>query len=431
MKLLQKTSRLYVMWSIPVLVVCGIGFYFLLQRVITWQVDKSLREERRIIISFLHEGSEDMSELYKNLTSSFYLVEIPRSRKIADTYALVHLADEKRKSNYSPYRVLRCSIHVGEKNYELIIQKSLVQSDSLMYSVALLTLLLLVLLMVGFMLVNLSVAQRIWKPFYETLEKLRDFRADNTPRTGFPETGVVEFDQLNEVAGRMTERIQGDFTRQRQFIENVAHELQTPLSIINSNIELLAQNERLSEKEVTMLQVINETASRLAKVNSTLLLLSRIENGQFLSREFVDIRELVEKRVAEYLEQIREKNIQTNLKALKPQLILINPVLADTLVRNLIQNAVRHNKMDGSITIKTGKNHLEVSNTGAKLKEADAGKMFDKFVRGNTGSDSPGTGLGLAIVKQICDTCNYTVSYEHKGFTHTLKVKFGNAEPVN
>jgi len=422
MKLLQKATRLYVVWSIPVLVVCGIGFYFLLQRVITWQVDELLRNERWEIIRFLLEGKEDASELYKKITSSYYLVKLPEGETIDDTYRFVSLVDDHNENKYKPYRELRCSVIIGGQNYELILHKSMVQSDSLMYSVALLTLLLLALLMSGFMLVNLSVAQRIWWPFYETLARMKDFRTDNTSRPDFPKTEVAEFNQLNDVAESMIERIQSDFSRQRQFIENVAHELQTPVSIINSNVELLAQNEKLSERDIAMLQVISETANRLAKVNSTLLLLSRIENEQFPDRKEVDIRKLVENHMDEYYDRIREKHIRVYLDMAEPLTVLINPVLADTLVRNLIQNAVRHNKEHGEITVKTGPAMLGIANTGIKLREADPSRMFDKFVKSTSNSDS--TGLGLAIVKQICDTCNFTATYEHKDGVHVLRVWF-------
>lgn len=422
MKLLQKATRLYLLWSVPVLVVCGIGFYFLLQRVITWQVDELLRKERREIVRFINDGREDVSELYKKITSSYYLLRLPEGETIEDTYRFVYLVDENDENEFSPFRELRCSVIANKQNYELILHKSMVESDSLMYSIALLTLLLLVMLMGGFMLVNLSVAQRIWWPFYETLARMKDFRTDHTSRPGFPETEIAEFNQLNEVAESMIGRIQGDFNRQRQFIENVAHELQTPVSIINSNVELLAQNDQLTERDVAMLQVISETASRLAKVNSTLLLLSRIENEQFPGRKEVDICKIVENHLGDYYEQIRAKQIQVNLEMPVPLNVLINPVLADTLVRNLVQNAVRHNHEGGHINVRTEAAMLEISNTGARLREADPARMFDKFVKHTTNSDS--TGLGLAIVKQICDSCHFSVSYEHRDLLHILRVTF-------
>jgi len=130
-------------------------------------------------------------------------------------------------------------------------------------------------------LVNYIISRRLWLPFYETIKKINSYDIKNKTLITFPETNIAEFGKLNAVLSSMSQKIREDFFNLKEFTENASHEIQTPLAIIKSKIELLVQSENLSENQVELIQTIDQSVTRLSKLNSGLLLITKIENNQY------------------------------------------------------------------------------------------------------------------------------------------------------
>lgn len=137
----------------------------------------------------------------------------------------------------------------------------------------------------------------------------------------FDHTGISEFDQMNSTLEEMMAKMQTDFVNLKEFTENASHELQTPLAIIKSKLELMMNDGKLSVIQRKQLHEIFQTVIRLSKLNEALLLLSKIENRQFVDPAEVDLCGLIRERIS-YLEELFElKQINLSINVDTPVVI--------------------------------------------------------------------------------------------------------------
>ena len=218
----------------------------------------------------------------------------------------------------------------------------------------------------------------------------------------------------------MTEKIAKDYRNLKEFTENASHEMQTPLSIIQSKLELLIQSENLTAEQMQEVQVIYESAARLAKLNQALLLLAKIENSQFAEAKPVKLDEIIKTKLLFFEELIAHKNISVEVN-LEPLTINIHPILADILVSNLIGNAIKHNLEKGKLIVKLKGDELVIQNSGKPLTITPE-QLFQRFRKADPASDS--LGLGLAIVNEICIVYNYSIDYKYVDNLHSVSIGF-------
>jgi len=215
----------------------------------------------------------------------------------------------------------------------------------------------------------------------------------------------------------MIQKMQTDFINLKEFTENASHEIQTPLAIIKSKLELILNDAELSGTQHKRLHDAFETVNRLSKLNDSLLLLSKIENRQFVEKSDINLSQLIQSRL-EYLEElIALKHIELSVQLDIPVTIFINPMLADILINNLLSNALKHNFDQGKIFISSRINEIVFSNTG-KPMTFDATKLFKRFVKFNASEES--TGLGLAIADEICRSSHLKLNYTYLNDLHSF-----------
>jgi signal transduction histidine kinase len=252
------------------------------------------------------------------------------------------------------------------------------------------------------------------------LEQLKKYKIDDSPIT-FDSASIKEFSELNNVLTVMTEKIHADYINQKQFIENASHEIQTPLAVIKSKIELLIQSATISESDMQIIQSVYNASNKLSALNKALLLLSKIENYQFKDVEEIQFKTLIEKTLGHFEDIISLKNIsiKKNYQSLPSH--KMNPILTDILISNLFQNAIRHNINGGSITVQLEERSIIISNTSAS-SITNTDELFQRFKKNEASAES--IGLGLAIVKEICDTNAIQIIYDCKESIHTIKLRF-------
>ena len=208
----------------------------------------------------------------------------------------------------------------------------------------------------------------------------------------------------------------------KEFTDNASHELQTPLTIMQSKLENLFQDDTLTDKQSLVLSDLYQQTTRLSRLSQTLLLLSKIENQQYSNTQFLDFKTVIEQKLNQFEDLISDKNIivQTKFSEIPP--LSINPVLADILLSNLIGNAIRHNKEGGQINILLENQAFSIKNTGKKDLVLDKTKIFQRFFKDNAESHS--FGLGLALVQQIADNQKWQTDYVFEDNFHCFKVHF-------
>jgi signal transduction histidine kinase len=215
----------------------------------------------------------------------------------------------------------------------------------------------------------------------------------------------------------MTKKIYQDYLSMKEFTENAAHEMQTPIAVIQSKLEILLQGSNLSDEQSGSVIQATEALARLSKLNQGLLFLAKIENNQYQPVQLMSVAEITQKYLALFSEQIREKQLSVETDFSNDCSLFLHPLLADSLVSNLLGNAIKYNFQGGSIAISSTPDSLLISNS-SKFEPLPKNKLFSRFSSGNNSS----TGLGLAIIKKITERNNLRVDYNaEKGF-HSIRI---------
>jgi|WetSurMetagenome_2_1015567.scaffolds.fasta_scaffold05159_4 two-component system, OmpR family, sensor kinase len=281
-------------------------------------------------------------------------------------------------------------------------------------------LLMVMILGMSIFLIMRFVPVKLWRPFYDTLHKISHFKVEDGSVPEFETSNVKEFAELNTTLKRILSQNVQSYKVQKQFTENASHELQTPLAIVQSKLDLLLQDKNLTQEQATLMQDIYHEISRMSKLNRNLLLLAKIENAQYKLNKKVNIAEKIQSLIPSL--ELLADGIIIRLQIKNDQMTVnCNEVLLESLISNLVVNAVRHNYSDGEIIISLENSMLTVTNT-SKERSLDSAHIFERFYRSSL--TQKGNGLGLAIVKSICDYNHWTINYFYKKGLHNFSVRF-------
>lgn len=264
------------------------------------------------------------------------------------------------------------------------------------------------------------VSRRLWRPFYNTLEAVDGFRLEDGVLPALPESRIKEFAYLNSVLRHFMTGCIKSFRVQKEFTENASHELQTPLAVLKSKLDILSQLPEITERQATIIQDLNQITNSMSQLNRNLLLLAKMENNQFDGTGYVDVVDVV-KSLMPYLESLSD-GLKLNADCQVSRLqVRANRPLLESMFSNLVVNAVRHNKADGEIVISVTADSLIVANT-SDGGELDGTRIFERFYRPT--QDTKGCGLGLSIVKAVCKYHGWSVNYSYNDGWHEFKVIF-------
>jgi signal transduction histidine kinase len=291
------------------------------------------------------------------------------------------------------------------------VAKSLEGTDDLANSILLISLATILLIMGASLIINRVLLKRLWQPFYNSLDVLRNFRVDKKQSLDFPSTQIDEFTFMNQTIQKTTNQAQQEYSLLKEFTENASHEMQTPLAIIRSKLDLLIQDENLSEGQSKTMQSAYSAIEKLSRLNQSLLLLAKIENNQFAETTNINLKQKLEEKLDAFHELWQNQNISVS-SSLGDATVSLNNELTDILLNNLLSNATRHNFSNGSIKIVLKEKTLEISNS-SKEKELNSKQMFLRFF--SQDKKSRYNGLGLSIIKQICDVSGFTIRYLFTG----------------
>ena len=415
MKLLTKYYRVNLIATILVLSVGGFFYYDILKVVLLHQLDEDLKIEKVEYIDFVKENNHLPGfENYKNEQITWEKVSQTVSQKISS----LDIFDSSENEIVSK-RSLVFPLSFSGNNYKITVTKSQQENEGLVKIIVWITLAIMLLLLTVLFIINRFVLNKLWYPFIETLRAINQFNLHSTTALQLKETKIKEFSALNKAVTQMSNRVMIDFEALKSFTENASHEIQTPLAIINSKIELLIQAENFNEAQMHDLMLIQDGVTRLSKLNKSLLLMTKIDNQQFQVTEQINIATIIKQHLNNYEELIAAKQISLQKYIETPCIATMNETMAQVLVANLITNAIRHNFNKGIIDITTSSKGFEISNTGAAL-HLNPAQLFERFKKGKVDSES--LGLGLAIVKKICEHNNFNIEYRFKHQRHFLSV---------
>ena len=294
------------------------------------------------------------------------------------------------------------------------VAKSLEGTDDLANSILFISLATILLIMGTSLIINRVLLKRLWKPFYSSLDILKNFRVDKKQSLDFPSTQIDEFTFMNHTIQKTTNQAQQEYSLLKEFTENASHEMQTPLAIIRSKLDLLIQDENLSEGQSKTMQSAYSAIEKLSRLNQSLLLLAKIENNQFAETTNINLKQKLEEKLDAFHELWQNQGISVS-SSLADATVSLNNELTDILLNNLLSNATRHNFSNGCIKIVLKEKTLEISNS-SKEKELNSQQMFLRFF--SQDKKSRYNGLGLSIIKQICDVSGFSIRYLFTGNEH-------------
>ena len=417
MKLLSSYTRINLLATILILLVSSVAYYFLLSITLVNQIDEDLKIEEAEIRNY----NSRFGHLPANLSVNDQYIEytVIKTPLVNKVYSTVDMVDVSKKDS-GKFRQLAFGISSSGENYKVIVSKSLEETDSLVRSILLITIGTLLCILVASSLINRIVLKRLWEPFYATLDRVRTFRLGSDKKFELRKTDMDEFDFMNQTIERLINQTQLEYLTLKAFSENASHELQTPLAIIRSKLDILIQEPSIIDKHSDLIQAVYNAVEKLTRLNHSLLLLTKIENNQFEEKAAINIMYKIDEKLSEFQELWQAQGIKVNT-LLASASVSMNVILLDILLNNLFSNAAKYNYSGGVIDVKLDYEHLRISNT-SRQPRLEANK-FKRFYKPSPPTENA-VGLGLSIIKQICEVSGFTFDYSFLDGRHVFIVRW-------
>jgi signal transduction histidine kinase len=415
MKLLQKTNRAYFILSASAFAVAGLVTYLVLSLFLESQLNEKLAATKDHLVETI-----ETSGVVYNDPPYIEVREEPASSEIKDSYSDTIIYDASEKESV-PFRQLTGTVSIRDKNFKIITRNTLIEKSDFLLTIILTTGSVFLLLLLSLYFINKKLSRKIWSPFYSILDELKKFSPENASFDLIASGGIEEFEELRLTLNKLTAKVISDYQVLKRFTEDASHEIQTPLSIVQSRLESLIQEPDLTEIQAAQIQSAYSASVRLAKLTRSMLFLARIENRQYPESEEIDLESIIRSQTELFSEAIREKSLSVEIHSDSGCSLNANVFLAESLIQNLLGNAIKHSFGNSSIIIELKQDSFVILNNGAPL-QVEPRKLFDRFYKASSSSDS--FGLGLSIVMEICKANNWHITYTVENNLHKVTVKF-------
>lgn len=411
MKLITKSSLTFISATVIFFLIGSVIMYFSVRNIFSSNLNDILLE-RKIVLE---------KQIEPDNVERFYSKEVFVTKLESEcvlTFSDTVLIEQER---YVLYRKLDFPYTVNGKNYKVSVLQSQTKTDVLITKIVIMNVGLAVVFFLILFFVNRHSVRNTLKVFYKTISKLEEFDLNNNDELNLDSAQLFEIKKLNSVIQKMADTLKRDFEVQKEYTENVSHELQTPLAVISSKVDQMMQSDNLSQEQMEHLELLIETTNRLSKINQALIFLTKIDNRFYTEGSAFDLDQLLKEQLELFKESIQQKQINLELKIEDPTHIYMNRYLAESMINNLIRNAILHNNDTKLISIIIEKNTFTITNSGEELTFSPD-KIFDRFKRSVT--DKKSLGIGLSVVKSICELYQFNLSYFSKNNLHTFIIKF-------
>lgn len=368
--------------------------------------DNKLQRQKKKVLGIIKTSGikNNLYAAYSPLKDQFYSLDEDSLDENLDT-----IKNEKRKieGDTIDYRILSYNFMLGKKSYLLEMGKSIdsiEETTAPLQNIAFVVLLGMILLTV---LADQFYSGYVLRPLGQIIKtKLIGNKFPNFGSYEKVKTTTSDFEYLDISIHKMIVTIETTFQKEREFISNASHELMTPVSILQSKIENMFEREDLSDDLKTRLLEMQRILNRLKSITKTLLLISQIENEQFLKEDSISLASLLQEVYDEISIRLQDKNI--HYEVLVPEnwkLVNVNKFLLFNLFFNLINNAIKYNRENGEIKIEaTQENNnfvVRIIDTGIGISAEDQPYIFNRFKKMRQSLQQDSFGLGLPIVQSI------------------------------
>lgn len=423
MKLIHNIAVRLSVALLPVIGLWAMVFYFVIVDEINDEADDLLESYAEQLMVRKLSGKE--LPVTNIMTDGHYSIS-----QVTESYADSQAGMEYYDSNFyisetdenEPARFLKTIFRDREgRCFELIVATPTFEKDDLIGTILWWILALYLILLLTVILIALVVLQKSMRPLYKILDWLNAYTPGKSHSRLSIDTDIHEFRQLEKVTTEATDRSDKAFEKQKQFIGNASHELQTPLAVLGGRIDWMLDNDSLGEESVGELVQMKRELGHIVRLNKTLLLLTKIDNDQFPDQTDVNLSSMVLSQKELYEEIFSSKRISCSVQVPdEPVIVRMNETLASILVTNIIKNAFVHSPEGGTVALTLTENELVVANSGDS--PLDQGRIFDRFYQGAKKDGS--TGLGLALAKTIADRNGLRLNYSYEDGMHLFRIGF-------
>jgi signal transduction histidine kinase len=425
MKLLARTTIIFLLYAAVVAVAGTAVYYTIIHKLYYVYVDRTLTRRKLRVkrsmrlelrthadLAFWHRIDHNVE--FTPLVAALYPAQ---PDEFQDRMMLNTITGQPQQ-----YRQIAEVVWFRGLPYRLEVRTSVLDNQDLLVGIMVAGTILLAVLLGGMLVIQHVLTRRYWRPFYHTLGVLQQYQLDQHHAPVLAATTIPEFKALNAAIARVLGRHQRLYQRQREFAENAAHELQTPLAILRTKLDLLVQAPGLTEEQAGHIEPLLAVTQRLTHLSRSLLLLTHLDQQLFFATETVDLAAVVRQLLTQMAEQLAAGDISLSAELVPSVLVSVNRSLIEILVSNLLSNAIRHNLPGGELRVGLTAHLFSVENTG-RPQALPADQLFARL-RPRPDRLPGSVGLGLPIARQICETCGFLLSYHyHEPGRHLMRVK--------
>ena len=382
------------------MVISGVVLFFSIKILLESEIEEELYSNKNRVELILesdpeHQGIPPVIEVEK--------VNRDQQRVLNDTLIYDPLQDE-----IELFRQLSQTKLINGQHYKITVRAMVIESENILVAIVSTFLIIILLAFLFLFYFNTNRNKKLWEPFFINLNKIKSFSIKERTDLNLIDSGIIEFDELNKELKALTAKVYSDYQNLKQFTEDISHEIQTPLAVMQAKIDTLVNAAPINQEQYQQFTSLENDIRKLKNLNKRLILLAKIDNNQFVNDQIISLKQIFE----EAIENMTELSSATfKLKSNADPLLRIDPTLAVVLCNNLLSNAIKHNYKDNEILVEIEVDNVQVLNQGkAPINHPE--HIFNRFYRESRNKDS--SGLGLSIIKKVCEQYGYLPSYMFK-----------------
>lgn len=421
MNLISKINRYFIFSSTLLFVVIFIAIYFLIDMSIRKESDQQLKNITKKVINELKEGGAVDYPPFIEIDPVD--IDTIHDKRHYFEDVLIDFSDTEVDE---PFRQMISYTKIDDKYYRVTARISMEAKKDMFQLISIVIFSGILLFIIIMFFINKKLSTYIFTDLYATLKKIESFSITVGEKLVLKPSNINEFKKLNSAIMFLADKAQKEYLVLKEFTEELNHEIQTPISVVKSKLELLIQSPSIDDDSFVILDSALKSLSKLEKINRSILLLNKLENADLYENSQINLKEEIIKILENFedFKQFKNINLTYSEKTKNKPVFLINSSLFNILISNLISNAIKHSTENGEINIKFNdlpdKTFLTISNTSQKLQNPQ--NFFKRFYKESDSAES--TGLGLAIVKKICDIYHIEISNSYKDNIYSVELIF-------
>ncbi len=418
--LISIINRYFIISSLILFLIIYIVIYYLIDISIRKESDQQLKNITKKVVNELKRGG---------VVDYPPFIEIERVKTNTISNSHNYFEDvfiDFEESEDEPFRQMISYAQIDGKHYKIIARISMEAKIDMFKIISIVIFSGIFTFLITMFFINRKLSAYVLSDLYITLKKISEFSITGNKKLELQSSQIYEFNKLNSAIDYLAEKAQKEYNLLKEFTEEINHEIQTPLSVIKSKLELLVQSSIKDENDIAALDSAMKSLHKLERVNKSLLLLNKLENPLLFENSSIDIKEEINKILDNFNDFIKYKRIKLKCEynTKNKPIFLMNQSLLNILLSNLLSNAIKYCLENGEISVSLNdlqdKLCLTISNSSTEPTNID--NFFNRFYKESLSPES--TGLGLAIVKKICDIYQIKIANNYQNGIYTIKLFF-------